>query len=379
MLAEGIKKYMLNPCWGLLPFLLYLVLYRAMEDVQTALILSLLFAVVAQVALKLYTRTTRDSIMFLISFISLTLTLLVWTVLRDMDYSNNNVYLIMPEIFAVCIFFIAKAYKSLVNQNFIEDGSAMQKALFNDFFEIASFTQFFFTMHIFIILIYKFMKDNHAISASNDVFVFIWIPVVGIIVLNLYENIKIKTIVNKLRQEDWIPIVNEKGDVTGRIAKSVSLQMKNKFLHPVVRVALVCNGKIYLRNRGGADVLDPDSFDHPFENYMLFEHEIDHTVKNSIFQTLGTELPFRFLLKYTFENKNTKRLIFLFASVLKDESELEELNLLHGKLWTPKQIDNDFGDDSKFSECFQLEYEYLKNTVIAASNVEKEISSTPVF
>lgn len=248
---------------------------------------------------------------------------------------------------------------------FFRKESVLLKAFINEFFEVAAIVQYAFTMHIFVVLMYKFMKDSGTLTDSTDPIVYCWAPVVGIIALLLYENVKIRRMVSKLRKEEWLPIVNERGEVTGKIAKSVSTQMTNKFLHPVVRVALVCNGKLFLQHRPSNDILDPGSLDHPFEKYMLFNHEINLAVRNSIVQTLGTELPFNFLLKYTFENEKTKRLIFLFVSRINDEHDTEVLGNLKGKFWSIKQIDEDFGDDSKFSECFQLEYEYLKNTVLS--------------
>jgi len=276
-----------------------------------------------------------------------------------------NAYLIMPEIFIVCIVILVRVSKSYLVLRFFRKQSVLQKAFLNEFFEVAAIVQYAFTMHIFIVLLYKFIKDSDVLDSGTDHIMYCWLPVAGMILLIIYENLKIKRMVNKLRKEEWLPIVNERGEVTGKIAKSISFQMNNKFLHPVVRVALVCNGKIYLQNRKANDNLDPGSLDHPFEKYMLFNHEINLAVRNSIVQTLGAELPFKFLLKYTFENEKTKRLIFLFVSRINDESEVEGLNTLKGKFWSVKQIDEDFGDDSKFSECFQLEYEYLKNTILS--------------
>ncbi|GAB6012674.1 NUDIX hydrolase [Viscerimonas tarda] len=311
--------------------------------------------------------------MFIVSFIALTLSLIVW-MLSNEWFLSDNIYMIVPEIFAVCILMIIKIYKPHI-RHYMYKNSTGGKIFFNDFLELATFTQYFFTLHIFVASVYEFLNDR-LLPQSDDVYIFIGVPVTGIVAIMLYEHIKIKAIATKLKKEDWIPIVNERGEVTGKIAKSVTVQMKNKFLHPIVRVALVCNGKIYLQDREANDILDPGALDHPFEKYMLFKHEINLAVKNSIVRSLGKELPFRFLLKYTFENENTKRLIFLFASIIEDESEIEKLDSLHGRLWTTKQIENDLGDDSKFAECFQLEYEYLKNTVLAASAIRKEAVST---
>jgi hypothetical protein len=278
----------------------------------------------------------------------------------------------MPEIFAVCILMIVRISQSYIRQHYEAENSDVQRLFFDKFFSIVSMSQYFFTLHIFVSLIYELLRNNDVLYGLNSSYLYIWTPAAGIVAMLLYEHLKIASICNKLKKENWLPIVNEKGEVTGKIAQSVTFQLKNKYLHPVVRIVLVCKGKLYLQNRSMDDVLASGTLDHPFEKYMLFKHEINTTVQNSIIQILGQELPVRFLLKYTFENEITRRLIFLFALVIEDEKEIETFSRLQGKFWTPKQIDGDFGDDSKFSECFQLEYEYLKNTILAASSMEDE-------
>ena len=70
--------------------------------------------------------------------------------------------------------------------------------------------------------------------------------------------------------------------------------------------------------------------------------------------------------KYIFENNETKRLIFLYISIIDDEEKFNKLHLGDGKLWTEKQIEEN-RNSNIFSECFELEFEYLKNTVLLNS------------
>ncbi len=66
-------------------------------------------------------------------------------------------------------------------------------------------------------------------------------------------------------------------------------------------------------------------------------------------------------MKYTFENEITKRLIFLYVADIEDENIFNSLQLQGGKLWTVSQIEDNTGTDI-YSECFELEFEYLKKT-----------------
>ncbi len=140
--------------------------------------------------------------------------------------------------------------------------------------------------------------------------------------------------------------------------------MKNKFLHPLVRVALIYDGKLYLKNRDKSRLLDPNKLDYPFEKYMQYNHNIDEAINNLIKSEVKTaKMPVRFLLKYVFENEITKRLVFLYVSMIPTEVAFSNLHLKEGKLWTINQIEDNMGSDI-FSECFELEFEYLKNTVL---------------
>jgi hypothetical protein len=209
---------------------------------------------------------------------------------------------------------------------------------------------------------------------TDSIFYFV-VPIAFMSAVIIYEEVKTRNIISRLKREEWLPIVNESGEVTGRIAKSVSLKMKNRFMHPIVRVALIHDNELYLQQRPTDDVLAPMAYDHPFEKYMLFNHEINIAVRNSISRLLGMqELPFNFLLKYVYENENTKRLVFLFLSQIENEEQLCSIRSLHGKFWTMKQIEESLSDDNVFSECFKLEYEYLRNTVLQPSVPLKKVS-----
>jgi len=365
----------MNPGLGLTPFLIFFIVYWITERADCSLIYALVFGVIAEPLLRWYNKVPKSGIGFYLVIFSFALTLVTWIFLNK-HINNNRLYSILPELILVIVLMVMRFFKSLLSFRFFRKHDAVLKIFLSEFFDMAVFVQYFFTIHIFISIIYMTVKENWMHDLLLDKVVFLAIPFVGIILLIVYGNIKLSKLSKKLRREEWLPIVTEKGEVTGKIAKSMSFKMDNKFLHPVVRIALVYDGQIYLQKRNANDILDPKALDHPFEKYILFKHEINIAARNSIVKMIGKDLPIHFLLKYTFENEKTKRLIFLFVARLKDESDLEDTKSLIGKFWTTKQIEADFGDDTMFSECFQLEYEYLKNTVLAPDEFVNNIDHT---
>jgi len=364
MLSKGIRKYVSNPVIGLLPFVLYIILHTANVEEEIALIIALVFAIVSEFPLKLFYKTRGFSMTFYISAIALVITLLAWLFTNKYVWKPNT-YVVICEVTMVCLFMLLRASKTFIAAHFFRKKNQLQKALMSEYYNTAALIQYFLTLHIFGILLYRQFTFSDAFLYSFDTIIFTVVPILIILSIGLYQAIKVGSLVSKLRKEEWIPIVTEKGEVTGKIAKSVSLNMKNRFMHPVVRVALISGSKVYLQERPASDILNPGKLDYPFEKYMLFNHEINLAARNSIRRMIGDEadLSLKFVLKYVFENDETKRLNFLFAANVDDEDIIKRTGKMNGKFWTIKQIEEGFADEI-FGECFELEFEYLKNMVL---------------
>lgn len=375
MVIKGVKKYLINPSLGLLTGILYITLFNVTENVAYALVVSILFAGISDLILRYYVKAGICGLFFIVNFGALSITLITWLCLKEVG-TTNLFYIVFYEIVFFCLIATSRIFKTHLSIHFgKEKRGIVQKTFLGEYFEVAKLTQYAITFHLFIVILYRYVYENIYVREALDTFFYYIIPVVFASVIIIYEEVKIRNIMRKLRREEWLPIVNESGEVTGRIARSVSEKMKNRFLHPVVRIALVYEAEVYLQKRSHEDGLDPDMYDHPFEKYMIFNHEINITARNSISRMLGMQtLPFNFLLKYVFENKGTRRLIFLFVSRIQNEEQLEAIKQLKGKFWTMKQIEDSLNDKEVFSECFQLEYEYLKNTVLQAELLKKSQS-----
>lgn len=373
---KSARRYISNPILGLLPFLLYIILHAVMNTEWHAIAIAFIASVAGEIFIRQYFKSRVFSLAFYVVDISLVITFIFWFLYRGIGH-NNNIYLIICEISMVCLYILIRISKTYIRMNFLKDKSMVQKALLNEFYFSSSLIQYLFTVHLFFILIYKYLGEQHQTLLDSTIFTII--PALTIIMLFVYEIMKVKSLNSKLRKEEWLPIITPKGEVTGKIAKSVSLKMKNKFLHPVIRVALVSNGKLFLQERRHDDILSPGKLDYPFEKYILFKHDLNLAARNSISQILGYyyDFPLSFLLKYEYENENTKRLNIVYVAHIDDESEIKRSGKMSGKFWTIKQIENGFADEI-FSECFELEYEYLKNKVLAKPDVQTTMNNNSV-
>jgi hypothetical protein len=353
---SNMQRILKNPAFGLMSMFIFsiLVLYA---DSRIATGIALALSVAGYIAVKKYSRLIYD-----ISIVTFIVALLFsFTVFPRLPVFNR--FALVEIIFVVSLIIIRLSRGKIVMRA-AKGRNLMLKNYLKESFRVAFQTQYGFSIHLRLMLVF-YLLDVADVRFVNST-VIVVVCQVMLLAIVIMEAARLYILDKKLYREEWLPVVTEKGDVTGKVAKSITKGMKNRFMHPVVRVALIYKGKIYLRARDRDRLLNPGKLDYPIEKYMQFNDKVDQTLEDSIRKECGgNDIPLRFLLKYAFENEITKRLIFLYVSDIEDEKTFDSFLLEGGKLWTASQIEDNIGTEI-FSECFELEYEYLKNTVLLA-------------
>lgn len=237
----------------------------------------------------------------------------------------------------------------------------------SEFFYIAPILQNLYTIHLFSVLIFTIMPD----SMKNIHFEYIFVHDFGILIglgLLFYEHIRLKILSGTLRKETWLPVLNEQGQVVGRIAQSISMRLSGgRFRHPVVRVAVLYDGKVYLTKRGKEERVCPEMLDFPIRFFIPYKKTVEQALKERIDSLFnGVELYPRFLIRYSDEDENAKVLVSLHVLNIQTEEQFQQLKKqMDGKLWTVKQIEEELGGNL-FSKYFLHEFPYLQSTVLIA-------------
>lgn len=377
MLSKGHKKYLKNPTLGLVPYIAFIVGYQICFNITHSLLIGLSIAVILEIILKYYAKSKISGLTIGISTLALALTLATRLFAKENTTEMAGIYIIISEIYLVCIIMVVRILEPKIMNSYFWNKNYTQKPFLSDFFQTAFFSQYIFTLHLFYMVIYIYFRGSSLPYTIIDNISYLWIPIVGSLFIIFYENYRIRRISKKLQKEQWLPIVNEKGEVSGKIAKSESDKLKNRFMHPVIRIALIHKDQIYLQYRPKDDTLDTGLLDHPFEKHLLFNNEINIAARDSIADIMeaSQNSNFKFLIKYVFKNDETNRLIFLYTLRIESEDQIRNFPQLKGKFWTSKQIEINLTKDNIFSECFQLEFEYLKNTIIMAEKIKNAVKN----
>ena len=182
------------------------------------------------------------------------------------------------------------------------------------------------------------------------------------IAINQLGIIYFNRLVKKLT---FVPVITEKGDVTGRETIQEAAAPNNHHLHPIVRIAVASHGMLYLLPRPQALLSESGKTDLLMESYVLYGESVKQCAVRMLRKacpTIGTD-KLHFNLTYHYEQDSENRLVYLFTLDLdNDESPLCSDCIKGGKLWTLSQIEDNLGKN--FFSCYlEYEYEYLKDII----------------
>ena len=278
--------------------------------------------------------------------------------------SLNDIYIrygtLFFEIIFVLLLWLFTIFKPKIKKTFHkrEKVKDLEKSIyFNEFFRTLSIFRNILTFHLVLVGIYQFCLSETL--RTYDQFMFSQLSAFLILVISVYEYVRLSMLRAEIKTEDWLSVVNESGSVIGKIALSVSRLSERRFMHPVVRIALIHNDMVYLTQRASDVVAEPDKMDYPFEGYVLYKQTLNDTLGSLIGKCADPNtLSIKYLFKYVFKSQVTHRLIYLYTITLSDK-QASCVHFPNGKWWHQKQIEENLGR-GLFSDFFEKEYELLK-------------------
>ncbi len=209
-----------------------------------------------------------------------------------------------------------------------------------------------------------FLAFFHPLTKEANLILFQILPPFLLLSSIIINQMGIRYANHVFSQEEEVPIVNKQGTIIGRTYLSEAPIYKNDFINPVIRIAFIHNGMLFLSKRKANCITESNKIDLPLEIYLRFGEKIDEGIKRLLHYPYpdGSTVHPRFGIKHLFKNEETNRLIYLHIAYIEDEKLLQSSFFQNGKLWTFQQIEHNLGKNF-FSKCFEEEYPYLKESV----------------
>jgi len=176
----------------------------------------------------------------------------------------------------------------------------------------------------------------------------------------LYELVKQKRAAKKLSTEEWVPLVDENGKVTGQAPRSL-VHNGSKLLHPVVHLHVINHTKaLLLQKRPMTKQIQPGKWDTAVGGHISAGETLEKALQKEAAEEIGLKGFSAKLQKvYKWESNVEAELVYMFVSfdiknVAVQSDELEEL-----RFWTKNQIEKQLGQ-GVFTPNFELEFSMLK-------------------
>ncbi|WP_251967762.1 hypothetical protein NEE14_008410 [Parabacteroides sp. AD58] len=368
-----IRKSWENQALGILPLLLFLLLDNYISYLQ-AYTVSAIFCVLSMFVFHILRKDKIYSFMLLPSFLTLILYAFFLIFMRVEEVLAVYTPLITEILLIIVLTVVKIVKKPLLHRVRDAQHPAYEKThnltMLNEFFFIAQLFRNLYILHLLGIAFYNILPEEMKDIRFNRFLYRDMGLIIGVAVI-VYEQIRLLMVRGRLKKEMWLPVLNDKGSVIGCIAYSVSRLLPKKYYHPIVRIALVHKGMLYLAKRNEYAYVSASMIDYPFYRYVLFRQSIEAAAQEAVegLKTLVGKIQPRLLIRYTFENERVKHQVSLFVICIQDEQVIEQYKQVqNGKLWSIQQIEENLGKGI-FSVYFEREFSYLKNTILLAENL----------
>lgn len=178
--------------------------------------------------------------------------------------------------------------------------------------------------------------------------------------LFLFQLVRTRIRNRQLAREEWLPLVNEEGAITGKAPRSV-VHNGSLLLHPVVHLHVINPRKeLLLQKRPLSKAIQPGKWDTAVGGHIADGETLENALKRETAEEIGlTEFSARFLRKYHWQYEVENELVYVFIShdhkgVGVQSDEVDEL-----RFWTRKEIESNLGKGI-FTPNLENDYEMLK-------------------
>ena len=180
----------------------------------------------------------------------------------------------------------------------------------------------------------------------------------------LIELFRQKKNQKKLLNEEWVPLVDEQGKITGQAPRS-QVHSGSKLLHPVVHLHVINHNKaILLQKRPMSKQIQPGKWDTSVGGHITVGETLEQALKKEAFEEIGlVDFSVKMLKIYKWESDIEAELVYLFTTFDFKNIKVHSDEVDEARFWTKNQIENQLGKNV-LTPSFEHEFELLKEMKI---------------
>jgi len=173
------------------------------------------------------------------------------------------------------------------------------------------------------------------------------------------------------QSEDWVPLVDEQGNLTGKATRK-EVHSKTGMLHPVVHLQIFnSKGDIYLQKRSMHKDVEPGKWDTAVGGHVDLGETIEKALMRETFEELAISdihpVP---LAKYKWESDIESELVFSFAALYNAKPVFNKKEIDEGRFWTVEEIRRNLGKNV-FTPNFETEFPLIEKMIASQLEFKK--------
>ena len=348
----GLMKKMLP---GLLPLLIFIAV-DAIWGTKTGLIVAILFGL-GELALILAREKRFD--WFVVFDTGLLLLLGAISLLSSDEIFFKLKPAFINVIFLVIIGLSAFSEKNLLFQyskRYLKDlpvNAAYQKEMLKTFRVMF----WLFLLHTVLIVYSAFFMSKAAWGFISSALLYI--------IFGVYFGWQFLTAYwqkQKLKKEEWFPLVDEEGKVTGKVTRSMA-HSKPGILHPVIHLHVFNRkGEIYLQKRPANKDIQPGKWDTSVGGHVALGETVEQALIREAKEELGIEdFTYKPFMHYRWDSPVESELVYSFITVVDKPVHPSKSELDGGRFWNLSDLCLLVGKDV-LTPNFEHEFEYISKT-----------------
>jgi len=160
----------------------------------------------------------------------------------------------------------------------------------------------------------------------------------------------------KWSKEEWLPLVDEEGEVQGQAPRSLVHNGQLKWLHPVVHVQLVTPEGLWLQKRPTHKKVQPGKWDTAVGGHVASNEGIQTALLRETQEEIGIKADGAILVgRYLWRSEIEKELVFVFVKPYPGNITPNPEELDGGKVWRFDEIKENIGK-GVFTPNFENEF-----------------------
>lgn len=235
-------------------------------------------------------------------------------------------------------------------------GITMNDEVMKKFKQTLKMMFWIFTVHTFLVLYSAFYLSKEAWAFISGGLFYIIFGVYFVYEFFHQRRKARKQIVEQYEDEEWLPMVDEKGKILGKILRS-KVHDGSGILHPVVHLHVMNHRKdLFLQKRPETKIIQPGKWDTAVGGHIAFGEDVKTSLQREAYEEIGLkEFNARPIGNYLFESEIERELVYSFLTYDYKGINLHSDEVQEGKFWTKKQIEKNLGK-GVFTPNFELEY-----------------------